>query len=705
MKLSTLLKWTTIIFFAAAFMGGWVSRRNALAEVTTWHVATNGSDIAGDGSETNPFATIQHGIDAAANGDTVLVHPGVYKENINFNGKNITVGSLFITTGDEDDILRTVIDGKHNDHVVTFASGETASARLSGFTITNGYAHGTSSPGYHGGGVFCLNYSSPTLTHLRVSGNEAVQEGGGLYFGHCSATIEDVIVANNLGGTGGGGMRYSYGTVNLENVIVTHNSSHGGGAGIQFYHSDGTIRNALIADNIGNTKGGGLHFDGCSPTFINVTVVGNWTAEHGGGLNVSYMSQPTLINSIVWGNTPEQIYYDTDWPGEAIAVEYSDVQGGAAGIITNNHGPVYWGDGNLDASPRFVNAGLGNYHLADDSPGINAGKAAGAPTTDIEGNPRPNPVGSNPDMGAYENPIARPSSTVYLPLLLKVGSSLSSTAQVYFSAGDVLYRMNLDGNDLTQVAHGVGGSEYLAADQIHHKVYLSRWDASAQILVYDVHGSGNVEVFVDGPGYGGQGLAIDPAGPDMYLGLYYAGVYARNTTSGSNWLQLVNSSSLYPLLGQRGQLQIDSVNRHIYFRTAFNGDCGLCRYIWRVNFDGTNLIKIILANGGDALALDLAGQKMYFSDVPGNYTIKRANLDGSGVETILALPEPYRFCRSIVLDVAHQKMYLSLYNEDNGYTGRAIARTNLDGSQFEILQIVTGNTQSDVHGGLTLLSH
>jgi hypothetical protein len=57
-----------------------------------WHVATNGSDMTGDGSEPNPFATIQHGIDMASRGDTVLVHPGVYKENINFMGKNIIVG-------------------------------------------------------------------------------------------------------------------------------------------------------------------------------------------------------------------------------------------------------------------------------------------------------------------------------------------------------------------------------------------------------------------------------------------------------------------------------------------------------------------------------------------------------------------------------------------------------------------------------------
>jgi len=407
MKRSTLQKWGTAILLTIALIGGRATTRVVWAQASTWHVASDGSNTTGDGSEAKPFATIQHGIDAASQGDSVLVHPGVYKENITFNGKNIIVGSLFVTTGDEDYILQTVIDGKRNDHVVTFASGEAATARLSGFTITNGYAHGSPAPGSSGGGIFCLN-SSPTLTHLRVSSNEAVGEGGGLYFGLCSPSVQDVVITNNLAGSGGGGIRYSYGSVSLENVVVPHNSARSDGAGIQFYHADGGVRNALIADNSGSAKGGGLAFDGSSPTFINVTVVGNWTAGQGGGLNVSYVSQPTLVNSIVWGNSPEQIYFDTDWPGEAVTIEYSDIQGGAAGIVTNGHGPVYWGSGNMDTAPRFVNVGLGNYHLANDSPVINAGKAANAPLTDIEGNPRPSPAGSHPDMGAYENPFGRP---------------------------------------------------------------------------------------------------------------------------------------------------------------------------------------------------------------------------------------------------------------------------------------------------------
>lgn len=386
---------------------GWIATQEfsisvAMVEPRTWHVASDGSDFSGDGTQANPFATIQHGIEAASHNDTVLVGPGVFRENINFLGKNITVGSLFMETGDEDYILQTVIDGSRNGHTITFANGESAQAQLSGFTITNGYAN-FAWPGSNGGGIYC-DRADPTLTYLKVTNNEAHQEGGGLYFQHCAPIVRNVMVTNNVSGENGGGIRYSYGQVNLENVIVSSNTSRDG-AGIQFYHAEGTVQNALIADNAGRGKGGGIMFDGCSPTFVNVTIVGNTTTGHGGGLNVSYMSQPTLVNSIVWGNSPEQIYYDTDWWGEAITIEHSDIQGGTSGIVTNGQGPVYWGEGNIDLSPRFINTNLGNYRLASDSPCIGTGKAAGTPILDIENNPRPNPAGSNPDMGAYESPL------------------------------------------------------------------------------------------------------------------------------------------------------------------------------------------------------------------------------------------------------------------------------------------------------------
>ncbi|MDP8202587.1 MAG: hypothetical protein P9M11_10680 [Candidatus Tenebribacter burtonii] len=68
--------------------------------------------------------TIQAGINAAVNGDIVLVQPGIYVENINYNGKLITVASLFLTIQDTTYISQTVIDGNQNGSVVTFNSDE-----------------------------------------------------------------------------------------------------------------------------------------------------------------------------------------------------------------------------------------------------------------------------------------------------------------------------------------------------------------------------------------------------------------------------------------------------------------------------------------------------------------------------------------------------------------------------------------------------
>ena len=64
-----------------------------------------------DQNGSGQFTTIQSAIDGCNDGDTVVVQPGTYLENINFNGKNIVVGSLFMKTGDTSYISSTIIDG------------------------------------------------------------------------------------------------------------------------------------------------------------------------------------------------------------------------------------------------------------------------------------------------------------------------------------------------------------------------------------------------------------------------------------------------------------------------------------------------------------------------------------------------------------------------------------------------------------------
>ena len=102
-----------------------------------------------------PYATIQAGINAASNGDTVIVSLGTYNENINFNGKAVILGSLFYTTQNTSYISQTIIDGCSNGTVITFENGEDSSCVLSGFTIANSNSIETK--------FICIDNSSPSI--------------------------------------------------------------------------------------------------------------------------------------------------------------------------------------------------------------------------------------------------------------------------------------------------------------------------------------------------------------------------------------------------------------------------------------------------------------------------------------------------------------------------------------------------------------
>ena len=124
------------------------------------------------------FSTIQALIDAASTGDTILVDPGTYEGSINFQGKDIVVGSLFLSTGDSSYISQTILDAKQKGSVVRFENNETNGAALVGFTLKGGYA-------VEGGGIY-INGAEPTLRDLRVVENAAYSCDVGEYFKEAS---------------------------------------------------------------------------------------------------------------------------------------------------------------------------------------------------------------------------------------------------------------------------------------------------------------------------------------------------------------------------------------------------------------------------------------------------------------------------------------------------------------------------------------
>ncbi len=291
--------------------------------------------------------TIQAGIIAAVDDDTVLVAPGTYQENINFLGKEIVVTSHFALDGDATHAHNTVIDGSNPVHpdtasCVLMVNGESRSSVLQGFTITGGtgtlwYDPMLALTFREGGGVFAAN-SSPTIQHNIIIYNECTDTTGGAL------------------SAGAGGIRASDGNQLIYNNIIMYNRGEYG-AGICTKRSTGTIKNNVVAYNTGgeHTGGSGIwKWAGGTAIIENNTIIGNVSEMPGGGV-YSWQTSMTLRNNIIWGNeapSAQQIR------GNEITATYCDVQDG------------YAGTGNIDVDPQLMGEFL---FLSPYSPCIDAG--------------------------------------------------------------------------------------------------------------------------------------------------------------------------------------------------------------------------------------------------------------------------------------------------------------------------------------------
>jgi hypothetical protein len=304
--------------------------------------ATLTVDLNGGGDS----ADIQSAIDAAKDGDTVLVKPGEYiiAEPIDFNRlhepenpasppvKNITVKS---EGGAEVTTIRMSETPTNPDRasVLVFEKGEGPNAKLEGFTVTGGKGLSWGLAG--GGGIYCSG-SSPTLARCTISGNSAAR-GGGVYCGFGSSPIlKACTISGNLaryevcdeeedlcGTYGEGGGICCYGSpATLESCTISGNSATFGG-GVYFEGSSPSLTGCTISGNLADGRcwtppfqgvcfnvdtclvpcgdGGGVYCGVGSPTLTNCTISSN-SATAGGGVCCDLNSSPTLTNCTISGN-------------------------------------------------------------------------------------------------------------------------------------------------------------------------------------------------------------------------------------------------------------------------------------------------------------------------------------------------------------------------------------------------------------------
>jgi len=202
------------------------------------HVTNDGNDDTADGSMTYPFATIQSALEFSGMGDTLLVAPGVYYENVEIDHKNLVIASYYIMDGDSNHINQTIIDGNESGKTISmnFAGPDT---KLIGFTIRNGYTNDS------GGGLYC-NESFPTIENCIFINNKAGMtnstiNGGGIGAWQSEITLDRVSFISNMAAGKGGAIFAAQSIINGSNLLLSGNLANDRGGSISLYKSIGQM--------------------------------------------------------------------------------------------------------------------------------------------------------------------------------------------------------------------------------------------------------------------------------------------------------------------------------------------------------------------------------------------------------------------------------------------------------------------------------
>ena len=353
------------------------------------------------------YPRIQAAVDAATDGDKVLVAPGTYYENIDFLGKAITVESETIPE-------ETIIDAGGSGSVVTFALGEDRNSILRGFFLRGGIND------IYGGGVR-IRRASPVIEQNIIEYNSSISGGGGISVSSGSPLIQDNRIRNNTGGTGGifvsgygeaqiidniienntanyngGGICLnSAGKPRVEGNIIRGNQAHLSGGGITIvYETEGVIVQNLIVDNHA-WFGGGIHWNVSTgyggPYVVSNTIVANEVTYFGSAIYATGNDAQSLLtnNTLVAGSGQAAIYCRDGSVLSPPIIHHNNVFNSSGAEYGGDCGDLTGVDGNISADPLFLNSGS-DYHLGDGSPSIDAGdnQALEMLLTDFDGDAR-----------------------------------------------------------------------------------------------------------------------------------------------------------------------------------------------------------------------------------------------------------------------------------------------------------------------------
>jgi|GEM_PF-983872 len=394
-----------------------------------------------DGSQINPWTSLQQGIDAVGNNScqTLWVEAGTYPGNVVFpqTAQEVRLVSL---TGPG----ATTIDVAGNGRPVTIEGGQTTVSRIEGFTITGGDVVG------NGGGISAIN-SSLSVVNCVVDANEATGNGGGISVDGGDLILTDSVVSDNLSAQDGGGVSvvngfatvtgsdlfdndaaggdggglYVVGSGNVDAVVIRGstfdaNTCLDDGAGAYLEAFFGSVSQSTFSTNSAGDWGGGLTMHtGLGELFVNNCIfAGNEAAE--GAALFAFSSTPFVDNNTMVDNVGDDVAepstlrlfagvarnnivaFNSGWGVDdagGASFAYNDVFGNSAGDWFNTFRTGT--SGNIGVDPLFTSFSAGgdpgsfDLTLAPGSQCIDTGHPAAA-FVDFDTTPS--------DMGAYGGP-------------------------------------------------------------------------------------------------------------------------------------------------------------------------------------------------------------------------------------------------------------------------------------------------------------
>ncbi|MBD3218619.1 MAG: PKD domain-containing protein [candidate division Zixibacteria bacterium] len=351
-------------------------------------------------------------------GSTLTIEPGVkviFKSWYQFavNGKLDARGT------EQDSIIFTPQDSALGWVGIRFTKSD--SSYLAYCLIEEGKATGAE-PTDTGGGVY-IDSAYVEITNSQILENRAKQSGAGIYMRKSNALIKHTTISRNsngnyTGSSSGGAIYCTESNSKIIECTIADNelyvsgsfsTAHGSGAGLYLYLSDPEIRNTIFDNNQVNenveseARGGAIYLYYSDPVIANCTFYGNHAGDAGGAMYL-YQSDPNVVNSILWNGSPQEIYCSANGLASNIMVAYSDIEGGQAGIITNDISNIDWREGNINSDPLFSDPAGDDFNLQPFSPCVDAGtdyyEYQGDVLVDIDA---ADYNGTAPDMGALES--------------------------------------------------------------------------------------------------------------------------------------------------------------------------------------------------------------------------------------------------------------------------------------------------------------